>query len=134
MLNDSQTSTIWTKYYHLDNPKSCKWSSLVPVVQEHFSTSGNTKTQTNGEMKKRALKAVSFDEWVELLEESGRDFNVDVTKNPGLKLLEFYQGMCKAGAGARLDTKETMKGSESMKNLKAVDGEWMRLWLKQWAF
>jgi hypothetical protein len=55
-------------------------------------------------------------------------------EDPGLKLLEFYQGMCKAGAGARLDTKETMKGSESMKNLKAVDGEWMRLWLRQWAF
>lgn len=134
MLNDSQSSTIWTKYYHLDNPKSSKWSSLVPVVQEQFSSPGNTEPQTNGELEKRALKAVSFDEWVELLEESGRDSNVDVTKNPGLKLLDFYKAMCKAGAGARLDTTETMKCSESMKSLKAVDGEWMRLWLKQWAF
>jgi hypothetical protein len=34
----------------------------------------------------------------------------------------------------RLETKVTREGSEKMRELKAVDREWMRVWLEQWGF
>jgi hypothetical protein len=34
----------------------------------------------------------------------------------------------------RLETKVTQGGSEKMRELKAVDREWMRVWLEQWGF
>ena len=129
MMKDSDTSISPTKYYHLENPRSCKWSSLVPVVQEYFLNS----KETEGCMAAKKLKSVSFKAWVQELEKSGSEKGLDVAKNPAIKLLEFYQGMSREEKnGVILDTNETCKGSESMKNLKAVDRNWLRLWLEQW--
>ena len=122
--NDCSTKTTpgnpWTKYYHLTNPREGKWKTLVPSVKEYF--------------KDLELKTVSFDEWVDNLEESGKEKNVQAGKNPALKLMDLYQGMRKGGEMVRLDTKETLKRSEVMRGLKPVDGAWMRLWLEQWGF
>lgn len=132
ILGNRETEKIWTTYYHLDNPKSCKWSSVVPVIQEYFASSDGSSKSIYGKIKAVKLQVVSFEGWVEKLEESAKQKEVDVTKNPGLKLLEFYQGM--SGNGAKLDTIKTCRGSETMRTLKAVDNGWMRLWLEQWNF
>lgn len=60
--------------------------------------------------------------------------NVDIEQNPALKLLDFFQGLKNGGASARMDTKETEKACVTMRGLRSVDGEWMRLWLDQWRF
>jgi len=99
----------------------------VPVIQEYYS-------QTSSESKGQEIEAVPFEEWVDKLEASGNDTNVDVNKNPALKLLEFFQGMRLGGASARLDMKGTSERSATMRALKPVNGEWMRLWLEQWRF
>jgi len=99
----------------------------VPVIQEYYSP-------TNSESKGQEIQAVSFEEWVDKLEASGNEPNVDVSKNPALKLLEFFQGMRLGGASARLDMKGTSERSASMRALKPVNGEWMKMWLDQWKF
>ena len=57
-----------------------------------------------------------------------------VAQNPGVKLLEFFEGMSAGGVDAELETKETVKGSETMRELEAVGREWMEIWLRQWDF
>lgn len=131
VLQTSKTETAWTKYYHLENPNTCQWSSLVPVIQQYFSRSPSI----NGEITTGELKAVSLDSWIKALEESGGQKEMDISKNPALKLLRFYEELAKtSGHTVKLDTSETKRGSETLKSLKAVNEGWMRLWLEQWNF
>ena len=131
VLQSLENETALTEYYHLDNPESCQWSSLVPVIQQYFSR----LSSPDGGVTEGKLKVVSFKDWVNALEESGRQKEVDVTKNPALKLLPFYAELSGgSGYAARLDTTETRSRSETMRSLKAVNEEWMRLWLEQWKF
>ena len=77
---------------------------------------------------------VSFKNWVEALKKSSSETE-HVAQNPGLKLLEFYEGMSNAGGmEAVLQTGETVKGSETMRGLGAVSAEWMEIWMEQWGF
>ena len=69
------------------------------------------------------LKVVSHEEWVKQLEAEGRKQHHDVKNNPALKLLEFSQ-ILENGTSARKETKETQRGSNTMRNLKSVDVEW----------
>ena len=58
----------------------------------------------------------------------------DVAKNPGIKLLEWFEQMKAGGEEAELETVETERRSETLKGLEAVGPEWMEIWLKQWNF
>ena len=57
-----------------------------------------------------------------------------MAKNPGIKLLEWFEQMKRGGEEAELETVETAKKSETLKKLTAVGPEWMEIWLKQWNF
>ena len=120
LMKKNNNNEAWTKYYHLVNPHSVKWSTLVPIVQEYFA--------------QEKLHIVGLDEWVDKLEASGKAHDADATQNPGLKLLGMYQGLKHAGESVILDTNATRERSKVMQNLPPVNQEWMRLWLKQWAF
>jgi len=110
----------WTKYYHLENPNVVKWSTLIPAIQEYFAN--------------EQLQVVSLDQWVEKLEASGKAQDADATQNPGLKLLDMFQGLRRSRESVILDTKITRERSKVMRNLPPVNQDWMRLWLHQWAF
>jgi hypothetical protein len=135
VLQTSEKYTPYAKYYHFDNPRSCKWSSLVPVIQQCLANAGKAAQAIDSNTTNTEPKAVGFPDWVKALEGSGKQSDGDIRKNPGLKLLEFYKGLSQSsGAGVKLDTAETKKASQTMRNLKAVDEAWMRLWLEQWNF
>ena len=135
MLRDYELEETWTIFHHLDNPKSCEWSSLVPVVQEYFSSSNTVAQKANERVEDKMPRIVNFGEWVQILKESDQQKVMDLEKNPGLKLLEFYQSLNRPSKpGSKLATTETCKRSETMRTLKAVDGDWMLVWLDQWRF
>ena len=79
------------------------------------------------------IKPVSFDEWFNALQATAARTE-DVAKNPGIKLLEWFEGMKKGGEEADLETVETAERSETLRGLTAVGPEWMEIWLKQWNF
>jgi len=126
---DCQIEGQWTRYYHLANPKTAKWDELVPIIHEHFSTS---EKGSSGEKKK--IQIVGVDEWLRKLEESSKSKDLDVARNPAVKLLDFYQDFGKEGMVPILDTKKAQKGSKTMRELSPVKLEWMKLWLAQWSF
>jgi hypothetical protein len=135
MLRDYELEETWTKFHHLDNPKSCEWSSLVPVVQEYFSFSDTMAQKPNEGVEDKMPRIVDFGDWVQILNESGQQKDMNLKKNPGLKLLEFYQSLNRPSKPvSKLTTVETCKRSETMRTLKAVDGDWMLVWLDQWRF
>jgi hypothetical protein len=119
----------WTKYYHLANPHTAKWDEFVPIIQEHFST---PRKGSSGENK--SIQTVSIAEWLQKLEESSQSKDLDVARNPAVKLLDFYQDFGKEGVISILSTKEAQKGSKTMRELGPVKAEWMKLWLEQWSF
>lgn len=71
--------------------------------------------------------------WLEALQATAARTE-DVRKNPGIKLLDFFVGMNQGPLGADLETEKTVGRSETMRGLKAVGPEWMKIWLEQWNF
>ena len=94
------------------------WKDLVPIVVEKLG--GN-------------IEPVSFGEWFDALQATAARTE-DVAKNPGIKLLEWFEQMKAGGEEAELETVETAERSETLKGLAAVGPEWMEIWLKQWNF
>ncbi|KAI0024098.1 L-aminoadipate-semialdehyde dehydrogenase [Xylariomycetidae sp. FL0641] len=109
------------KVRHAVNPASVSWQALRPVVAKHLPED----TQT-----------VPWPEWVRLLRESGVQGGEEAAReNPGLKLLDFYEGLNgDAETTFNLETKATRQGSKTMDTLPPVSGQWVDLWMRQWAF
>ncbi|KAL8783658.1 MAG: hypothetical protein Q9195_009318 [Heterodermia aff. obscurata] len=108
------------RVHHAVNPHRTTWSSLLPVIQEHF---GHT------------LQAVSLQEWLATLEKSATNTK-DVTTIPAIKLLDFFQGLLREtqDSHSSFETVETESKSRELAALEAVKPEWMKLWLEQWNF
>ncbi|KAK7436459.1 hypothetical protein CaCOL14_003810 [Colletotrichum acutatum] len=108
-------------YFHGVNPRTVPWETLAEAVMEFYG---------DGVIK----KLVSFKEWVELLENSTATTD-DVDKNPGIKLLDFYQDLAMGeGQGVEFSMERTTKSSKTMKEMHAVTPELMQNWCRQWAF
>ncbi|KXH49398.1 thioester reductase domain-containing protein [Colletotrichum nymphaeae SA-01] len=108
-------------YFHGVNPRTVPWETLAEAVREFYG---------DGVIK----KLVTFKEWVELLENSTATTD-DVDKNPGIKLLDFYQGLAMGeGQGVEFSMERTTKSSKTMKEMQAVTPELMQNWCRQWAF
>ncbi|CAD6576361.1 MAG: hypothetical protein ASARMPRED_007703 [Alectoria sarmentosa] len=117
-------------HYNLVNPHPGAWHALIPTITQYFNTNTTTKTPTT------TITPVPFPAWLSALRASAALGTDDVSKNPGIKLLEFYGGMSEEGAAdeVMLETAGTVGRSASMRGLGAVGAEWMGVWLGQWGF
>lgn len=109
--------------YHVVNPSSRPWSTLVPTV-----TAGlGLDTDKN---------VIPWVEWLAALEAS--ETAGDYENNPGLNLIPFYRSVTTAGdAGRQLAVLQTIlaqKRSPTLKSMEAVSPTWMDEWMTQWAF
>ncbi|KAI1390133.1 acetyl-CoA synthetase-like protein [Hypoxylon trugodes] len=105
-------------YFHSVNPETTSWQDMVQVVKNFYGD--------------RIKKIVDFKEWIEILKAS-QETTEDITKNPGIKLIDSYEGFLK-GAQMQFAMERTKSYSSTAKNLKAVTPEMMRHWCKQWNF
>ena len=109
--------------YHAVNPEFTMWADLLPIVHRSLGECG--------------IKTVTWNEWVDTLAKSQRSV-VDVTQNPGVKLLEFFEALKLDDGNAsmipRLDTEHSEMKSGVLAGLKPVGSVWMQAWLNQWAF
>jgi len=120
-LTDNKTSEGKLSVYHLVNPKTESWQRLVPVVQEHFD-----QTHTR-------LEIVEFTNWLETLKKMPMS-KENAARVPGLKLLDFYEGLAAPQGLPRLATDKTAAMSPTLKNIGPVNRDMMKLWLEQWSF
>ena len=117
--------------YNLVNPKVVPWSGLRDTIRTEFG--GPDK-----------IRIVSLTEWVEALERSTEDnHGFVVESNPATKLLGFWKGASDKSKNIssvdgqvqeEFQVTRLQKDSSQAAGLKAVSPEWMKIWLKQWAF
>ncbi|KAH8881459.1 acetyl-CoA synthetase-like protein [Thozetella sp. PMI_491] len=107
--------------FHGVNPCTTSWSTLLPAITSSLESE---------------IAVVPWSTWLSALEASEEQGNLE--QNPGIKLLDFYRNIDRAGAsGLELPILETTMAkmkSETMKALDPVKDDWMRQWMKQWAF
>ncbi|KAJ4022702.1 hypothetical protein NW766_001749 [Fusarium irregulare] len=109
-------------YFHGVNPSVADWSTLAPAVKNFY---GN------------AMEIVSLEEWVEKLEASAKEKDVDMDKNPGVKLLDTYRGLLegkKQGQFLRFEMERTKKASPTIRNAGPITEELMVNWCQQWGY
>ncbi|KAL8789313.1 MAG: hypothetical protein Q9213_001236 [Squamulea squamosa] len=107
--------------YHAVNPHRSTWQSLLPTIQSYFGD--------------KSLEVVSLQGWVNALRVSAAP-TLDVHLNPAIRLLDFYQSLADGSSKVNhvFETTETVERSQQLKSLKAVEPDWMKLWLEQWNF
>ncbi|OJD34105.1 thioester reductase domain-containing protein [Diplodia corticola] len=120
----------FVQFDHLVNPRVSSYPEVVlPALRRRL-----------GEGEGELFPAVEYAEWLRRLEDEAAKPDADPNKCPGIKLLDFFEGMgeeVKAKekgpfAGLRLDTKETVKRSETLRNLKPVGADWVDIWCEGW--
>ncbi|KAL8729173.1 MAG: hypothetical protein Q9166_004912 [cf. Caloplaca sp. 2 TL-2023] len=114
--------------HNLTNPHPSSWSSLLPTIRSHLSTT----------TPQHPINIVDYETWLKTLRISSQKMREEdvAEKNPAIKLLDFFEDLVGGEEGAHtvLETKETVRKSETMRCLKGVDGGWMGMWLRQWGW
>ncbi|KAK4614859.1 Non-canonical non-ribosomal peptide synthetase FUB8, partial [Fulvia fulva] len=106
---------------HLVNPQAVSWSKIVPTVRDALEAETGNK-----------VEVVPFRQWLDELKKSPATPE-EVEKKPGIKLIDFYEGLLSEGGGLpQLSTSETEKLSTTVRTMKAVDEGLMKKWLGQW--
>lgn len=107
-------------YFHAVNPNATAWSALLPSVEAWFQ--GRCKTVSlsawNAELERRSGEATTA---------------AEVEAVPGVKLLEFYQGMAEADVKV-LETQRTQEVVEGLGAWGVVQGAWLTHWLQGWDY
>lgn len=114
-----------TAVFNIRNPHLVSWKELLPAIMEAASQHGRT------------LEAVTPSAW---LAEAGSEENA-VAQNPAAKLVDFYTSLWAADlAGAQgsvasfqpMAVDKALATSPTLRDLKAVNLEWMRKWADEW--
>ena len=128
------------RVFHATHPHPTSWQNLLPTVRESLNgsfPSQNRRTATE-------IKTLSFQAWVDLLRSKSLGVTDDDTSavtpeavqvNPGMKLLGFYERLLvsdQVGTRIKMDTRQTLQVSESLRNLETLRPEWMTGWIRDW--
>lgn len=105
--------------FHLTNPKTTSWETLVPAIQNAYS-----------------VKPVEFGQWVADLDSIEKPSSEEVAEKPALKLLSFYRGLQseRSAMSVALDVQRTKEASATMRSIQPVSPSLMENWLQQWQF
>ncbi|KAB2571209.1 Non-canonical non-ribosomal peptide synthetase FUB8 [Lasiodiplodia theobromae] len=130
-LRESKTAgRPLVQFDHLVNPKTSSYPKVIlPALQKRLAEGG-----------KGQFPAVPYEEWLRRLQDEAAKPDADPVKCPGIKLLDWFEGLGEGlkalergePAGFRLQTKETVKRSETLRNLEPVNAEWVNTWCQGW--
>lgn len=112
-------STHECSVFHLTNPKTTPWQSLIPAIQEVYP-----------------VEPVDFSAWVADLESITSPTSTEVLEKPALKLLSFYRGIASNNVAlpVALDCQNSQRASATMRSLEPISATLMSNWLRQWSF
>ena len=108
-------------YFHAVNPKTTTWVKMSAAVREFYGD--------------RIKNTVSFREWIDVLKAS-QETTTDVSKNPGIKLIDSYEGFFSGGTEnpVKFSMERTKSYSQTAANMEAVTPELMQNWCRQWNY
>lgn len=115
------------KVFHPLNPHPKTWKEIIAAVLDVLNKPSG-----------KAIERVPISEWIQRVRrdiETGSehsDLQVLLEKNPVAKLLEFFEDVSSAGGSNYLDTKQTAKESERLRDIPGVKPEWIQKWIGEW--
>ncbi|KAI1176020.1 hypothetical protein F4777DRAFT_291528 [Nemania sp. FL0916] len=130
-------SGVGATVYHAVNPSHTTWRELLPTVTRRLA-------------RETAVEVVPLETWVDALRDSSRPSSAeghnhnhhqhnrhnhvnDISKNPAVKLLDFFEGLADAGS-KMLSTERTLERAPSLQAVGPVRAKWMENWMRQWGF
>ncbi|RGP80578.1 hypothetical protein FLONG3_1317 [Fusarium longipes] len=109
-------------YFHGVNPSMADWSNLASAVKDFYGS---------------GMKMVSLEEWVERLEANMKDKDLDVERNPAVKLLDTYRAILegkKKGQFLGFSMERTKRHSPTINNTGPITQDLMINWCRQWGY
>lgn len=108
-----------TAAFHLVNPRSSSWESLIPAIKKHYKA-----------------EVVDIHDWMATLEAFRNPTDGDLQDKPALKIIDFYKGLASNHGtfASVMETVKTQAASQAMCDLGPIDGAIMENWIKQWQF
>lgn len=124
-IPDIPENSPHTKVYHVVNPYRISWHG-------DFATRLQVAYPSD-----IPLLPVPFEEWVERLKESAEEAekagNIDIERNPAIRLAEFYaKAAISKEKGRRLWPIATVQASETLRALGPLGSAWLENWMIQW--
>jgi nucleoside-diphosphate-sugar epimerase len=123
-----------TKVFHCINPDRVRWADLVPAVVEELSKA--LRSENGGSDNPTEIVPVPLAEWMKQLQDSiaGDGGDVDIGRNPAAKLFGFYEQILAEGeeGAMRLSTFKAEELSKSLREMPAVQPEWVKGWVREW--
>ncbi|MCJ1242991.1 hypothetical protein MMC30_000187 [Trapelia coarctata] len=114
----ASTAERWTVFHNLENPHPTTWQGLLPAVRSRFPADA---------------KVIPYETWLRALQDSADSTTEDeVSANPAVKLLDFFEGLAKSEGVPEMSTEETARRSEAMAGLGPVEGKWVERWMEGW--
>ena len=119
-----RAGVVGTKMYHVVNPQATSWSA--DFAAEVLNAYPDSRVQP-----------VPFEEWVERLkasaEEAENDKNIDIERNPAIRLVDFYSDAIGAKTSQRiLPANASTEASKTLRELGPLSLGWLENWMVQW--
>lgn len=117
----NRVGAVETKMYHVVNPQGASWSAdFAAAVLDAYPGS--------------LVQPLPFEEWVERLkasaEEAENDENIDIERNPAIRLVDFYSDTIGAKKGQRnLPAQASTAASKTLRELGPLSRSWLENWM-----
>lgn len=107
------------RVFNLVNPSPVQFGSLVPIIKKRLGA---------------GVEIVSFDAWVQALEQLDREDEEALERYPALKILEFFQGLRRGGdqGGLEFVTERSVGASQAMRDMEPINVEMIERWMRGW--
>ena len=120
-----RAGAVGTRMYHVVNPQAASWSAdFAAEVLKAYPRS--------------LVQPLSFEDWVERLkasaEEAENDEDIDIERNPAIRLVDFYSDAIGANKGQRnLTANASAEASKTLRELGPLSRDWLDKWMVQWS-
>ncbi|TGJ78269.1 hypothetical protein E0Z10_g10497 [Xylaria hypoxylon] len=126
VLADLQTSSgSGATVFNLRNPHTTTWKSLVPAIQEKAQSTNAVVPPSTWLAKLQASQETSLE--------------VDVERNPAIKLIDFYRDQLWAhvpegdtSVQPAMVINRAVSVSATLRDMVPVSHEWMSKWVNEW--
>ena len=126
--------------FHALNPRSVSWAFVRKTIIEEIAARTGMQLET-----------VDLKSWIDAVKVHGKEtlgedakledgqLEAYLSRNPALKLVDFYEGILAAGGegnkegeGRDWEFAKSLKASKELRDLEAVRDEWVRKWVGEW--
>ncbi|KAH9211309.1 putative NRPS-like enzyme [Leptodontidium sp. 2 PMI_412] len=106
--------------FHPIHPAPTNWKSLLPAVKDALAASDSRLRDS-----------------IEPINENtnAKESENMLQKNPGVKLLDFYESLLSEdglGKTSKMAIEKTLESSESLRDLKPLQEDWLQGWIQGW--